>query len=87
MTVGRPGAHGSLNVCRNGAPVATAATLAGELPAGRMQRLGRIMATTGDYRSLEEELQMIDAVTLDDLRAVAAAFPLTPVVTGRLRPE
>lgn len=66
--------------------VLTAATLHSERPSGRMNRLGRTMTYLGTYRSLEDELRMLDAVTLDDLREVAAAFPLTPVVTGRLTP-
>jgi predicted Zn-dependent peptidase len=67
--------------------VLTAATLHGERPSGRMNRLGRIMTYFDEYRSLDEELARMDAVTLDDLRAVAEAFPPEPVVVGRLRPS
>ena len=66
--------------------VATAVTLRGELPAGRMHRLGHLLASTGDYRSLEEELVRIESVTLEDLVDAAADFPLQPLVTGRLAP-
>lgn len=66
--------------------VATAVTLHGELPAGRMRRLGQLWLYTGEYRSLEEELGRINAVTLDDLRAVYADFPVRPIMTGRLSP-
>jgi predicted Zn-dependent peptidase len=66
--------------------IATAATLQGELPAGRMHRLGRLWTSTGEYRSLEEELERINAVTLDDLRAVHQEFPFRPRVDGHLRP-
>jgi predicted Zn-dependent peptidase len=66
--------------------IATAATLQGELPAGRMHRLGRLWTYTGEYRSLEQELERINAVTLDDLRAVSAEFPFRPRVNGHLRP-
>jgi predicted Zn-dependent peptidase len=66
--------------------IATAATLQGELPAGRMHRLGRLWTYTGEYRSLDEELQRINAVTVDDLRAVCEEFPFRPRVTGHLRP-
>ena len=66
--------------------IATGATLAGELPAGRMRRLGHLWTYLGEYRSLEEELERINAVTLDDLRAVHEAFPIQPLVTGRLTP-
>jgi predicted Zn-dependent peptidase len=65
---------------------ATAATLHGELPSGRMRRLGRVWTYMGEYRSLEAELERIGRVTLDELRAVAESFPCEPLVVGRLRP-
>jgi predicted Zn-dependent peptidase len=66
--------------------LATAATLQGELPAGRMKRLGHVWTYLGRYRSLEEELARINAVTLSALREVAAKWPFTPVTTGRMKP-
>ena len=65
---------------------ATGATLQGELPGGRMRRLGQLWTYLGRYRSLEEELEKINAVTLADLRDVHEAFPLRPVVIGHLKP-
>jgi len=59
----------------------------GELPAGRMTRLGRLWLARAAYRSLEEELARINAVTLQDLRGVASAFPLQPCVVGHLAPQ
>jgi predicted Zn-dependent peptidase len=35
---------------------------------------------------LEQELDRLSAVTLNDLRAVHEAFPMTPVTIGRLLP-
>ena len=67
--------------------VATGTTLQGELPGGRMRRLGQLWAYFGEYRSLEDELAKINAVTLNDLRAVTESYPLTPIVTGRLIPK
>ncbi|TVQ55809.1 MAG: insulinase family protein [Phycisphaerales bacterium] len=67
--------------------VATGTTLQGELPGGRMRRLGQLWTYFGEYRSLEDELAKINAVTLNDLRAVAESYPLTPIVTGRLIPK
>ena len=66
---------------------ATGLTLAGELAGDRMQRLGRLLTSTGTYRPLEEELDCIQAVTLDDLLTTAEAWPLAPVVTGHLAPS
>ena len=71
---------------RTRSKVATAVTLAGELPSGRMRRLGRLSTYGLEYRTLEQELDRISAVTLDELREVHDAFPLKPVVTGRLAP-
>ncbi len=67
--------------------VATSVTLAGERPSGRMQRVGRIWTYLRSYLTLEEELERINAVTLDDLRAVHQAFPFAPRTTGMLRPK
>lgn len=71
---------------RTRSKIATGVTLHGELPAGRMTRLGRMWLTRGEYLPLEMELAKINAVTLADLRAVAAEFPLRPWVTGTLAP-
>lgn len=69
------------------AMIRTAVTTQSELPGGRMQRLGRLLTTVGAYTSLEDELERISSVTMDDLRDTAAAWPLQPVVTGRLLPQ
>jgi predicted Zn-dependent peptidase len=66
--------------------IATAATVGGERPGDRMQRLGRQWTYLGEYTTLEEELARIQAVTLDDLRAVHESFPFRPVTIGRLGP-
>ncbi|MEZ6244102.1 MAG: pitrilysin family protein [Phycisphaerales bacterium] len=66
--------------------LATSVTLSGEKPHDRMQRLGRLWTMYGKYRSLEEELERIQAVTLDDLRELCAAYPFSPRTVGRLLP-
>jgi predicted Zn-dependent peptidase len=66
--------------------VATAVALAGESPVGRMQRLGTKLLTTGEYRSLEEELRTIQGLSLDDLRNCLADFPFAPLVSGCVIP-
>lgn len=67
------------------ARIATAVALAGERPAGRMTRLGSLWAYGIPYATLAEEMQRIEAVTLDDLRQNLREFPLQPVVTGLLK--
>jgi len=66
--------------------IATAITLAGERPGGRMQRLGQIWTTLGRYESLDDDLARIDALTVADLRATLDEFPLVPSVTASLHP-
>ncbi len=66
--------------------LATSVTLAGERPGGRMQRLGRLWTYLGEYTPLEEELARINAVTLDDLRAVYQQYPFSPKTLGRMLP-
>ncbi|MBL0922619.1 MAG: insulinase family protein [Phycisphaerales bacterium] len=67
--------------------LATGVTLAGERPGGRMQRIGRQWIYNRAYRTLEEELEAINAVTLDDLREVSRAFPMNVRTVGLLRPK
>jgi predicted Zn-dependent peptidase len=52
-----------------------------------MKRIGRVWTYTGEYRSLESELERINAVTLEELRDVANDFPIQPIVTAHLAPE
>ncbi|MEM1331145.1 MAG: pitrilysin family protein [Planctomycetota bacterium] len=67
--------------------VATGVTVGSERPADRMQRLGRLWTTLGEYRPLEDELTRINSVTLDDLRSTFEAFPLRPRTLGTLTPS
>ncbi len=69
------------------AMIGTAVTTHGEMPAGRMQRLGRLVTTLGHHVPLEDELARLESVTLTELREVAAEWPLQPLVVGRLLPE
>jgi len=84
-TVGEGLTEDDLERVRN--KIATGITLHGELPAGRMRRLGRLWMYGDRHRTLEEELKRINAVTVNDLRALLEQYPLVPVVTGSLAPE
>lgn len=66
--------------------VLTGATISAERPADRMHRLGQVWTALGEYISLEEDLDRLNRVTVDEVRAVAHDFPLTPVTSGRLMP-
>lgn len=66
--------------------LATGATIGGERPHDRMHRLGRQWTYLGKYTTLDEELDRIRRVTLQDLKDVAAAFPVSPITVGRMMP-
>jgi len=66
------------------ARIATAVALAGERPAGRMTRLGSLWAYGMPHTALEQEMQRIEATTLEDLQSCLREFPLQPVVTGQM---
>jgi predicted Zn-dependent peptidase len=75
------------DLVRTRSKIATSVTLAGERPAGRMNRLGMILSYQGEYCPLEEELARIEAVTIDRLHAYIERWPLRPRLVARLRPE
>lgn len=67
--------------------MATGVTLHGERPADRMHRIGRRWTHLRQHRTLEEELDRINRVTLSDVREVIDAYPLAPTTVGRLLPR
>ena len=64
------------------AKAGTGAAIGSERPAGRMQRLGSMVTTSGTYISLDEELACIESLTIKDLVEVADEFPWTPLLTA-----
>jgi predicted Zn-dependent peptidase len=69
------------------AKIGTAIAIAGERPEGRMRRLGSLWLYRGVYASLEQEIEEIERLTIDDLRAVARDFPLRPTLRAMVVPE
>ena len=67
--------------------MATQATLSGENPAGRMRSLGHQWTYLGEYRSLQDEIDRLMAVTRDDVLAVIRDFAFTPRTIVRLGPK
>jgi len=57
--------------------VRSAIVLGSELPMGRLRAVGGNWLYQGEYRSVEEELQMVSDVTVDDLAALLRRYPLT----------
>src|SRR5581483_5528606 len=57
-----------------------------ERPMGRMQAIGAAWTYLGKYRSVDDELQAFDAVTLAAIRAVLDRYPIDRVTTLALGP-
>jgi hypothetical protein len=53
---------------------------------GRMQAIGMAWSYLHQYRTVDDELQAFDAVTLKDIRTVLDQFPLDRVTTLALGP-
>ena len=66
--------------------IATQVAMAGESPAGRMQRLGMMMASIGTYTTLEEELSRVNALRIGSLRTYLSDFPFDPLTCVRVVP-
>jgi predicted Zn-dependent peptidase len=57
-----------------------------ERPMGRMQAIGMAWTYLGKYRTVEEEIQAFDAVTLKGVRKLLDRYPLDRVTTLALGP-
>jgi predicted Zn-dependent peptidase len=57
--------------------IASRIVLGSERPRGRLFSVGANWTHRGAYRSVKDDLDSIDAVTLDDVAAVLAKYPLT----------
>lgn len=60
--------------------------LSGERPRGRMFVVGSDWVQRGAYRSVDDDLQAVAAITLDEIHAVLARFPLTRNTTVTIGP-
>jgi predicted Zn-dependent peptidase len=67
--------------------IATDLTLGQERPSGRMLSLGGQWLYTGQYRSMDEELQRVMAVTPQTLRELCERFAMSPRAVVRMTPD
>jgi predicted Zn-dependent peptidase len=67
--------------------LATRLVSRGEQPMHRMLAIGQNWHSRHEYRSLDDELAALDAVTEDDLRQVITDFPLTLTSTVSVGPN
>lgn len=66
--------------------IATAATVSGEQPLGRMMSLGGQWMYLRAYRTLDEEIERLMSVTTQDLRDLLSEYAFENVTTLRLTP-
>ena len=66
--------------------IASRIVLSGEKPRGRLWAVGGNWTQRREYRSVQDDLAAIDAVTLDDLHAVLLKYPLTQSTTVAIGP-
>ncbi len=66
--------------------IESATVLQGESPLGRMRGLASRWTYNREYRSLDEDLAILEAITADDVAAVAAARKFLPMTVTTLGP-
>lgn len=67
--------------------IATAATLSGENPGGRMRHLGGQWLYLREYTPLSEEIERLMAVSVKDVKQLVEEFPFSPRTIVRLGPS
>ena len=66
--------------------IASSLVLAGESPLGRMRAIGNQWVYTGDYRSLDQDMETLLAVTPDSLRQLLDEYRFDPMTIVTLGP-
>jgi predicted Zn-dependent peptidase len=66
--------------------IASGIVLGGELPLGRMRSIGGQWIYNGDYRSLEQDLATLGAITPESLRQLMREFTFEPMTVVTLGP-
>lgn len=66
--------------------IASSIVLSGEVPLGRMRTIGGMWIYNREYRSLEQDMQTLMAVTPDTLRQLMRDFPFDPMTIVSLGP-
>jgi predicted Zn-dependent peptidase len=67
--------------------LATNIVLSGELPIGRMRAIGSQWTYNGDYRSLDDDMASLRAVTTDACRQLMREFPFEPMTLVNMGPK
>ena len=66
--------------------IASGIVLSGEIPLGRMRAIGGQWMYNKEYRSLEQDMATLEAVTPESLRQLMRDFPFDPMTIVSLGP-
>jgi predicted Zn-dependent peptidase len=66
--------------------IASGIVLSGEVPIGRMHSIGGMWIDNREYRSLEQDMRTLNAITPDTLRKLMSEFPFDPMTIVSLGP-
>ena len=66
--------------------IASSLVLSGEVPLGRMRSIGGQWLYNKEYRSLEQDMATLQAVTTDSLRQLMRDFPFDPMTIVTMGP-
>jgi predicted Zn-dependent peptidase len=67
--------------------IASQLVLGGELPLGRMRRIGGQWLYNHDHRSLEQDMAILRSLSVDSLKQLMREFPFEPMTIATLGPR
>jgi predicted Zn-dependent peptidase len=66
--------------------IASSIVLSGEIPIGRMRSIGSMWIYNHEYRSLEQDMATLNAITTDSLRQLMQEYTFDPMTIVSLGP-
>jgi predicted Zn-dependent peptidase len=66
--------------------IASSIVLSGEVPLGRLRSIAGMWIYNGEYRSLEQDMETLNAITPQSLRKLMEDFPFDPMTVVSLGP-
>ncbi len=67
--------------------ISSSIVLSGEIPSGRMRSIGGMWIYNHEYRSLEQDIETLNAITPDTLRQLMKDFPFDPMTIVTMGPK
>lgn len=67
--------------------ISSSIVLSGESPMGRMRSIGGMWIYNSEYRSLEQDMEMLNSITPETLRELMKDFPFDPMTIATMGPK